>query len=222
MIVSIHQPDYMPWLGYFNKIAKSDVFVFLDDAQYSTDNMHNWNKIKTPQGELRLKAPVINKLGYKINEVKTRDDLGWKEKHLKTIAMNYKKAEYFDEVYSDLEKILMPEYESIAHLNMAFIKMYCEKFGFKTDIKVSSQMGLTSLREERVIDIVKLLGGDEYYSGMGAAVYQEEEHFNERGVKLTYTSFSPFEYKQLWGKCGFIPALSVLDYTMNCGYNWYE
>ena len=95
MIVSIHQPDYLPWLGYFNKISKSDVFVFLDDAQYSTDNMHNWNKIKTPQGEFKLKVPVINKLGYKISEVKTRDELGWKQKHLKTIAMNYKKAEHF-------------------------------------------------------------------------------------------------------------------------------
>ena len=222
MIVSIHQPDYLPWLGYFNKISKSDVFVFLDDAQYSTDNMHNWNKIKTPQGELKLKVPVINKLGYKINEVKTRDELGWKGKHLKTIAMNYKKAEYFDEVYSDLEKIIMAEYESIAHMNMAFIKLYCEKFGFNTKILVSSDMGLESVREERVIDIVKLVGGDEYYSGNGAREYQVPEHFEDRGIKLTYTGFEPFEYKQIWEKCGFIPALSALDYTMNCGYNWYE
>lgn len=222
MIVSIHQPDYMPWLGYFKKISESDVFVFLDDAQFSTDNMHDWNKIKTAQGEHKLKVPVINKLGYKINEVKTRDNLGWKEKHLKTIAMNYKKAEHFEEVYSDLENLLSPEYESIAHLNMAFIRHYCNKFGFKTIFMISSEMGLTSVREEKVIDIVKLVGGNEYYSGNGARSYQVPEHFEENGIKLTYTSFEPFEYNQLWGKCGFIPALSVLDYVMNCGYKWYE
>lgn len=222
MIVSIHQPDYLPWLGYFNKISKSDIFVFLDDAQYSTDNMHNWNKIKTPQGELKLKVPVINKLSYKINEVKTRDELGWKQKHLKTIAMNYKKAEHFEEVYCDLEKILLPEYESIADLNMALVRLYCEKFGFNTKILTSSEMGLASLREERVIDIVAGLGGTEYYSGNGAKEYQVPEHFAKRGIMLTYTEFEPFEYHQLWNKCGFVPALSALDYVMNCGYCWHE
>lgn len=222
MIVSIHQPDYMPWLGYFNKISKSDVFVFLDDAQYSTDNMHNWNKIKTPQGELRLKVPVVNKLGYKINEVRTRDELGWKQKHLKTVAMNYKKADFFDEVFADLENLLLPEYKSIAEMNMAFVRFYCSKFGFGTKILKSSDMGILSMREERVIDIVKYVGGNEYYSGMGAMSYQEPSHFEQHGIKLTYIDFKPFAYKQLWDKCGFVPALSALDYVMNCGYNWYR
>ena len=96
MIVSIHQPDYLPWLGYFNKIALSDVFIFLDDAQFSTDNIHNWNRIKSPQGELKIKIPVEQKLGYKINEVRTKDELGWREKHLKSISMFYKRAPFFD------------------------------------------------------------------------------------------------------------------------------
>lgn len=222
MIVSIHQPDYLPWLGYFNKISKSDIFVFLDDAQYSTDNMHNWNKIKTPQGELRLKVPVINKLGYKINEVKTRDELGWKQKHLKTIEMNYKKAAHFEEAFADLENILLREYQSIAEMNMAFTELYCRKFGFGVKILKSSDMGLSSLREERVIDIVERVGGDEYISGMGAMSYQAPEHFSGRGIKLTYLDFEPFPYEQIWNKCGFIPALSALDYVMNCGYNWYK
>ena len=88
MVISIHQPDYIPYLGYFYKMSQSDKFVFLDDAQYSNDNMHNWNKIKTPQGELRLKIPVENHLGDAINKVRTKDELGWREKHLKTIEMS--------------------------------------------------------------------------------------------------------------------------------------
>lgn len=222
MIVSIHQPDYIPWLGYFNKISKSDIFVFLDDAQYSTDNLHNWNRIKTPQGELKLKVPVVNKLGYKINEVRTRDELGWKQKHLKTIAMNYKKAEYFDEVYTDLEDIILRDYQNIADMNIAFSEHCCKKFGFKTKFLKSSDMEINTAREEKVIDIVEAVGGDEYYSGMGAAVYQDPRHFEDRGIKLTYIDFKPFLYKQLWDKAGFVPALSVVDYVMNCGYNWYE
>lgn len=216
MIVSIHQPDYLPWLGYFYKIAKSDVFVILDDAQYSNNNMHNWNKIKTPQGELRLKIPVRQSLGDKINEVRTKDELGWKEKHLKTIEMNYKKATYFNEIYQNFADILLADYKTISELNTAIIRFYCERLGIRTKFVHSSDLKITTAREERVIDIVTTIGGNVYYSGNGAKAYQVEEHFTQRGIKLQYTDFVPFEYEQLWGK--FIPGLSFVDYVMNCGY----
>ena len=92
MKISIHQPDYISYLGYFYKISKSDIFVFLDDAQFSNDNMHHWNRIKTPQGECRLKIPVEQHLGDPINRVRTKDELKWKQKHLKTLEMNYTKS----------------------------------------------------------------------------------------------------------------------------------
>ncbi len=90
MVISIHQPNYFPWLGYFYKIAQSDVFVLLDDVQFSNEGMHNYHYIKTPQGSLRLKIPVEQHIGDLIMEVKTKDFLGWKEKHIKTIEANYK------------------------------------------------------------------------------------------------------------------------------------
>jgi len=216
MIVSIHQPDYIPWLGYFNKIALSDVFVFLDDAQYSTDNIHNWNRIKSPQGVLKIKIPVEQKLGYKINEVRTKDELKWREKHLKTISLFYKRAPYFDVIYQAVENLFMRDYPDIAKLNEAIIRFFCDGFGIKTKLLLSSELNLNTVKEERIIDICISAGGTTYYSGNGAKAYQVEEHFTSRGIKLEYTHFDIFEYPQLWGN--FIPRLSIVDYVMNCGF----
>ena len=220
MIVSIHQPDYIPYLGYFYKISKSDAFVFLDDAQFSNDNMHHWNRIKTPQGECRLKIPVEQHLGDLINSVRTKDELGWKDKHLKTIEMNYKKAPYFDEIYPEFMRLLQKDYGSLSELNIAINTWIINGFGFGAKLYKSSEMDIDTVREERVIDIVKLLGGDVYISGHGAKAYQADEHFTEKGIKLVYTDYKPIEYRQQWKKVGFLPYMSTLDYLFNHGFDW--
>lgn len=219
-IVSIHQPDYIPWLGLYYKIAHSDVFVYLDDAQYSNEGDHNVNRIKTPQGEFKLKVPVEQHLGDLILNVRTKDELKWKEKHLKTLKMNYSKAPFFKEVYSGFEQIIMEHQGSISDLNMSINKYVCDGFGINTEITKSSVLGIATTREERVIDICLKVGGDEYLSGNGARAYQIEEHFIERGLKLTYLDYKPIEYKQLWPKADFLPCMSVLDYVFNCGFDW--
>ncbi|MBQ7725872.1 MAG: WbqC family protein [Clostridia bacterium] len=220
MIVSIHQPDYISYLGYFYKVSKSDAFVFLDDAQFSNDNMHHWNRIKTPQGECRLKIPVEQHLGDLINKVRTKDELKWKEKHLKTLEMNYKKAPFFEEVFSVFSELLLKEYPSLAQLNIAINTWIIQGFGFEAKLYRSSEMPIHTVREERVIDIVKALDGDVYISGNGAKAYQVDEHFTEKGIRLVYTDYQPIVYQQLWKKAGFLPYMSVLDYLFNCGFNW--
>lgn len=220
MIVSIHQPDYISYLGYFYKISQSDAFVFLDDAQFSNDNMHHWNRIKTPQGECRLKIPVEQHLGDLINQVRTKDELNWKEKHLKTIEMNYKKAPFFSELFPQFKELLTKEYLSLSELNIAINTWIIDGFGFKAKLYKSSDMDINSFREERVIDIVKKLDGDVYISGNGARAYQVDEHFVENGIKLVYTDYRPIEYKQLWKKAGFLPYMSTIDYIFNCGFDW--
>ena len=220
MIISIHQPDYIPYIGYFYKISKSDKFVYLDDAQYSNNNMHNWNKVKTPQGELRLKIPVEVHLGTMINAVRTKDELGWKEKHLKTIEMNYSKARFFAEIFPTFKELILKEYPNLSEMNIAINTWIAKSFGFKTEFYKSSDMNLDTLREERVIDICVMLGGDTYISGHGASVYQTKEHFTSRGVDLVYTDYEPVEYKQLWERAGFVSNMSVLDYIFNYGFDW--
>lgn len=216
--ISIHQPNYIPWLGYFYKIDQSDVFVFLDDAQYSNEGMQNFHYIKTSQGPYRLKIPVISKFGESINKIKTRDELGWKKKHLRTIEMNYKKAKYFEEVFADYSSLLLCEYNDLSQLDISIIKHICKKFGINTEFTDSSQLNLSSKREEKVIDICTSLSGNVYYSGTGAKAYQDEGNFKNRGIELRYSNFKPFEYPQLWGD--FQSNVSVIDYLMNCGYDW--
>ena len=218
MICAIHQPDYIPWLGLYYKIAHSDVFVYLDDAQNSNEADHNVNTIKTSNGAFRLKVPVEQHLGDLICDVRSRDELKWKDKHLKTLQMNYSKADYFKEIFPAFSEVIMQNYQSLAELNMAINKFICDGFGIHTKILKSSDMDISTLREERVIDICKAVGADEYLSGTGARVYQSEEDFNQNGLKLTYISYKPIEYKQLWK--AFLPCMSVIDYLFNCGFDW--
>lgn len=220
MKISIHQPDYISYLGYFYKISKSDIFVFLDDAQFSNDNMHHWNRIKTPQGECRLKIPVEQHLGDPINKVRTKDELKWKQKHLKTLEMNYTKAKFFEKIYPEFKELLLRDYPSLAEMNIAINTWIIKGFGFDVKLLRASDMCIESSKEERVIDICNALGGTTYISGHGAKAYQVEEHFESKGIKLVYTDYQPIKYEQLWDKVGFLPYMSVLDYIFNYGFDW--
>lgn len=218
MIVSIHQPDYIPYIGYFYKIFRSDKFVFLDDAQYSNDNMHQWNRIKTPQGELRLKIPVEHHFGDKICEVRTKDELNWKDKHLKNIEMNYGKCPYFNEIFPTFQSKLSANYSNLAEMNIEMNRWICESFSFQTEFYMASQMDVYSKKEERVIELCSLLGAHEYISGNGAKAYQHDENFRAKGIQLTYTDYHPVAYRQRWK--GFTPNLSILDYIFNNGFDF--
>ncbi len=217
-IVSIHQPNYIPWLGYFYKIAQSDIFVFLDDVQFSNQGMQNYHYIKTPQGPFRLKIPVKKTFGENINQVLINNDLDWRKKHLKTIEVNYKRSKYFEEVFNDIELLFKSDYNSIAELDRFIIEFVCKKFGIYTKLINSSELNINSHKEEKILDICDTLNCKIYYSGTGAKVYQDEDNFGLRGIELRYSKFQPFEYPQLWG--AFQVNVTVLDYLMNCGYDW--
>lgn len=221
MTIAIHQPDYIPYLGYFHKISQADKFIFLDDAQFSNDNMHNWNRIKTPSGEMRLKIPVEYSFGDSITAVRTKDELGWKQKHLKAMLMNYKKAAYFNEIYPEFERLLCEDYSSLAELNISLIGYICQRFGFRAELLRSSLMGSTAKKEGRVIELCLKAGGDAYYSGLGAAAYQSEENFKKAGIVLKYTDYKPAVYDQLWCKRqGFLENMSVIDFVFNCHFDF--
>lgn len=218
MIVSINQPNYIPYIGYFHRIAKSDTFVFLDNAQFSNNNMHHWNYLKTPQGKLRIKIPVEYEFKDHINQVRTKDELLWKQKHLKIIQTNYSRSKYFKDFFPTVQELLLSQYQNIADMNIAFIKYICKEFGFPTMLVNASELELHTHKEERIIDICTALKAETYLSGPGAKAYQEECHFAERGIQLCYTDYHSFEYPQLFNE--FVPDLSVIDFIFNCGFDW--
>lgn len=216
MTAAIHQPDYIPYPGYFYKILKSDIFVFLDDAQFSNNGGHDVNLIKAPEGPLRLKIPVRQTLGDTINKVRTKDELGWKSSHIDAIRRYYKKTPYFDTVFPVCQELLNVSYDNLAELNKAIILSFCHEFGLNRTFLNSSEMGISSKREQRIIDICHSLRADTYYSGNGARVYQSEEQFNNNGIRLVYSDYKPTVYPQLGDD--FIENLSIVDFIMNCGF----
>lgn len=218
MNVGIHQPDYIPWLGLFYKMYLSDVFIHLDDAQYSNEAAHNFNVVKTAQGELRLKFPVEYHLGDLINTVRPKYELKWREKHLRTLEMNYSKARFFKDTFPELKDVFMVDYSNVANLNIAINEYIAKQFGIAPKFIKSSEFALETKREEKVIDLCVAVGGTRYISGNGARVYQDPAHFADRGVELTYLDYKPIEYPQVWKE--FLPCMSVLDYIFNCGYDW--
>jgi len=216
--ISIHQSNYIPWLGYFYKIHQADIFVFHDDTQFSESGMHHYNYIKTPQGKFRLKIPVEKSTGMSINQVLTKDKLDWKKKHLKTIEFNYKKARFFNEVYTDFAMLLEKDYENLAVMNQEIIIFLCKKLGIVSNFQLSSELNLSSTREEKIFDTCNKLNADTYFSGTGARAYQIEENFTKRGIQLKYSEFKPVQYFQLWDS--FEPNVSIIDYLMFNGYDW--
>jgi hypothetical protein len=217
-IISIHQPNFIPWLGYFYKIYQSDIFVFLDDVQFSNQGMHNYHYIKTSQGPFRLKIPVRKNFKDNINKVWINDDVDWKEKHLKTFIANYKRSPYFEEVFNDLSLFYNDDFSNLALFNSEMIAFICKKLGIVTRFVNSSDLNIESVREQKIIDICIALKGSIYYSGTGAKAYQNEDNFKANGLELRYSSFKVFEYPQLWGD--FQSNVTIIDYLMNCGYNW--
>ena len=217
-IVAIHQPNYIPWLGYFYKIYQCDTFVFHDDVQFSKKGLHNFHYIKTKDERLRLKIPVVEHQGMLINEVIIKNNIDWKSEHLHRMKDSYSKAPCFAEVYADFEKLFSSEQSNLALFNVEIIQFICAKFGFTRDYIFASELNLKSVREEKVLDINRGLNAKVYYSGTGASVYQNEEDFQARGIELKYSNYQPFEYPQFWGE--FESNISIIDYLMHCGYDW--
>jgi len=215
MKVAIHQPNYMPWLGFFYKMLKSDIFVLLDNVQYEKNSFINRVKIKTPQGANWLTLSIKRKFPQLIKDAELINFQKDRKKHLKTIELNYKKTKYFDYLFPELKKILEKDWRYLADLNIELIKLLKEKLGIKTKLEIASRYDFQGKSDELLINICKKFEADVYLSGKGGWKYQDEEKFKKAGIKLEYTDFIHPIYPQLWGD--FVPGLSIIDLLFNCG-----
>ena len=218
MIVAIHQPNYLPWLGFFHKMHKSDVFVLLDDIQYTKGYVCNRNKIKTRQGWIWLTVPVLTKgkLNQQIKDTKINNRVHWGKKHWKSISSNYEKAEFFFKYSPFFKDLYWKEWDLLSDLNENIITYITKQLGINTEIVRASELeGVKGNKSDLLISICKAVGADTYLSGAYAAIYMEEKKFKENNLKLIYQKFKHPTYTQLWGK--FIPQMSAIDLLFNEG-----
>lgn len=215
MKVAIHQPNFLPWLGYFYKMAKCDVFILLDNVQYEKNGPTNRVKIKTPQGSLWLTLPIKRNFPQLIKEAELVNFTGQKENIIKALKLNYQKAEYFDFLFPELEEVLKKDWKYLSELNMNLIKLIKEKLKIKTKLEVASDYEVVGKGTDLLVSLCRAFKADAYLSGKGAKKYQEEEKFKLAGIKLEYSDFIHPVYPQLWKD--FIPGLSVIDLIFNCG-----
>ena len=216
MIVSIHQPQYLPWLGYFDKIERSDIFVFLDNVQFKKNEWQNRNRIKTTEGWQWLSVPVIHKFMQKINEVEINNTVWWGKKHLNALVTNYSKTPFFKDHIEFFEQAYAQDWNQLVDINIHMIEYLVEALGI-SEKKLVKASKYESREEptERLIDICKHVGGDVYLSGKDGAKYMNLDEFSKEGIKVIFQDYKHPQYPQLYG--GFEPYMSVVDLLFNCG-----
>jgi len=223
MILSVHQPQYIPWLGYFDKIAKSDGFVFLNEVQYKDREFQNRNKIRTKTGWIWLTVPVVTKgLGrQKISEVRIDNSSAWQRKHSQSLKTCYGKTVFFERYFPFFENIYNTRFESLARLNTEIIKYILSELGLSGKLYQDTDLDIHSQKTDRILEICRKLKADTYLSGSGGRQYLEEDKFRQAGVKLVYQEFTHPFYNQrvLSQEENFLPYMSVIDLLFNEGPN---
>jgi len=218
MILSVHQPQYLPWIGYFHKIDQSDIFVFLDNVQYKKREFQNRNKIKTPDGWTWLTVPLLTKGRYKqlIKETQIDNLQNWQTKHWKSIQRCYNQAPFFQDYCNFFEEeVYAKEWKLLAKLNIHIVKFLMSCLEIETPCFLESELDINVHSTERIIELCKRLKADVYLSGVGGKVYINEERFGDEGIELRYQYFVHPVYSQLYGD--FQPYMSVIDLLFNHG-----
>ncbi len=218
MIVAVHQPQYLPWLGYFDKIDKADIFVLLDTVQFKKNEWQNRNKIKTAQGWQWLTVPVLYKYPELINEVTINDNVNWQHKHRQAMVSNYKRAPYYEMLEDFLEGIFSHSWQSISQLNGEVVRRLATILGIDTPIYVASDLGeFPQDPDERLIAITKHFDAGTYLAGMGGRGYMNLDIYDKDGIRVMFQDFKHPVYHQLFGD--FEPFMSVIDLIFNHGDN---
>jgi WbqC-like protein len=218
MIVSIHQPHYLPWLRYFEKIARSDVFVVLDDVQYEKNGFQNRNKIKTAQGWTYLTVPIRKPTQRPICEIEIDRATDWREKHRRALEQSYRKAPFFDRYWPDLAAVYDRDWSLLAELNRAMLEWFLRRLEISTRIVCSSEILTERDATERLVELCRAVGGDTYLSGAYAVqAYLDPDVMQAAGIRLAFQEWQAPTYSQRYPAAGFIPDLAIVDLLFNEG-----
>lgn len=221
MLVTGHQPNYLPYLGFFHKIAKADAFVVVDNVQFVKRGPFGWihrNRILSDKGPVWLSVPVFTsgKFTQNIDEVRIDNSKPWRKKHLRTIEWNYRTCPYFGSCIGIFREAYSREWDSLAELNEHFIREFLKYLGIKVRIERSSALGASGKASGLIIDFCAKLGADSYLSGVHGKDYLDRAAFDKAGLRLEFQEFSHPVYPQAFGP-KFSPYLSIADLIFNCG-----
>lgn len=223
-IAAIMQPTFLPWMGYFDIIDQVDYFVFYDNVQMTRRSWQVRNRVKTANGEYYLTVPIKhtkNRDELLICDAEICYDETWQSKHLKTIENSYKKAPYFEEVFSVLSSIYAKKHELLFSFNEEFIVTVLQKIGITTKFISALELdGISGVKDARLASICKQLGCNEYLSAQGSSIYIESlspgGELTKQGIELYYQSYKHPDYRQLYGP--FLRSMGVIDLLFNEGF----
>jgi len=220
LIVAIHQPHYLPWLRYVDKIARSDVFVLLDDAAYTKNGWQNRNKIKRAEGWMYLTVPVLDGYGKPIREVRINNRDRWRSRHWGALCTNYSRAPFFARYKAYFERIYARQWETLHELSVDLLGTVLSILGIRTRLLRSSALGVPGTATQRLVGICERLGASMYLTGdYAAGNHLDARLFSERGIDVRLQNWQCQEYRQQHVAGGFIPDLSILDLLFNEGEN---
>lgn len=219
MRVAINQSNYLPWKGYFDLIHDADLFIFLDDVQFTKNDWRNRNRIKGPNGTHWLTIPVGQTLARKVNEVPLPCG-PWREKHWRALQHGYRSAPYFARFETFFGEVYAGgPWRTLSELNQHLIKSIARDFlGLATEFADSSAFQLTSRKQDRVFDLLKAAGATAYISGPAAQSYLDPTRFAKEGIELIWKDYSGYpEYPQL--HMPFEHTVSIVDLLFSTGPN---
>ena len=223
MKISIHQPQYIPWLPYFLKIDSSDQFIFLDSVDFQKNGIQNRNEIKTGQGKHWLTIPVSHNMGQKIKDTQINNNLNWKKKHWQSLKNCYAKSEFFNDYEIYLESIYSKDWNNLSDLNIEITKKMMEWLGIDVPVCKSSEMDISGTGSDLILDICVKSGATKYISGVGGKNYLNLDSFKSSGIEVIFLENKlPAHYPQLFPKVDFYNDLSAIDIIFNCGSAWKE
>ena len=223
MRVAIHQPHYFALMGYFDKIAKVDKFIIMDDVQLEDSSVMVRNKFLENTGTEKLLSLNVEKKGYldkKCKEIILKDWQKVKKKHSKFLYYNYKNSQYFNEIWEKISFIFEKDYIFLIDLQIDIIKIFINLLNIKTEIVFQSSIEYDkeTKKNDLVLELCKKIQADYYLSGNGAKKYMDDSTFLKNNIKVIYQKFMYPKYKQ-FSSLEFIPNLSILDLFFNLGIN---
>lgn len=223
MIVAAHQPNFAPWLGFFDRMRKADMFILVDHVQFERQNYQNRTKVKTGEGPRWLTVPVRQQSRAELIRDKAIDNaktgrLRWGRKAFLSLQYSYQAAPYFKEYAPALLDLFDRQWDRLLDLNLALLEICRDAFDIRTPLIRSSDLAVTGTKSDMVLQLCRAVGADVYLAGMGGSRgYLDVAEFERAGIRVVWQDFRHPRYRQHPKEDCFIEGVSALDSLFNCG-----